>query len=197
MITIREARLDDLANIAELHAQSWRENYNQVLSADYLDKKVFTEREAVWTARFNNPKSNQLVLVAELAGVFCGFICVLGANHPQYGTIIDNLHVKKASKGQGTGSRLLDAAASWSMTNYSGHDLYLEVLACNSKAIGFYEAKGAKNIATAYWHTPCGNKVKEFIYSWGSPDNLTKGVEKGLAKNLTNSLTKNLAESVS
>ena len=141
MVIIRAARIDDLANIAELHAQSWRENYNQVLSADYLDKKVFTEREAVWTARFNKPQSNQLVLVAELAGVFCGFICVLGANHPQYGTIIDNLHVKKASKGQGIGSRLLAAAASWSIVNYDSHDLYLEVLECNSRAIGFYEAK--------------------------------------------------------
>ena len=174
MVNIREARLDDLANIAALHAQSWRENYNQVLSADYLNDKVFLEREAVWTARINQPQSNQLVLIAELDGAFGGFICVLGANHPQYGTIIDNLHVKSASKGQGTGSRLLAAAASWSMANYSGHDLYLEVLECNSKAIGFYQAKGAKNIATAYWHTPCDNKVKEFIYSWGAPDNLAE-----------------------
>ena len=197
MITIREACLDDLANIADLHAQSWRDNYHPVLSADYLDKKVFAEREAVWTARFNKPQSNQLVLVAELAGVFCGFICILGANHPQYGTIIDNLHVMSGNKGQGVGSSLLAAAASWSVANYSGHDLYLEVLECNSRAIGFYQAKGAKNIATAYWHTPCGNKVKEFIYSWGAPENLTKGVEKGLAKDLTNSLTNNLAERVS
>ncbi len=172
MITIREARLGDLANIAELHAQSWRDNYHSVLSADYLDKKVFTDREIVWKARLTKPQSNQLVLVAELEGTFCGFICVLGANHPQYGTIIDNLHVKVGSKGQGTGSSLLAAAASWAIANYSGHDLYLEVLACNTKAIGFYESRGAKNIATAYWHTPCDNKVKEFIYSWGSAENL-------------------------
>ena len=182
MVIIREAHLGDLANIAQLHAQSWRDNYHPILSSDYLDKKVFAEREAVWTARFNKPQSNQLVLVAELAGVFCGFICVLGATHPEYGTIIDNLHVKASSKGQGTGSRLLAAAASWSMANYSGHDLYLEVLECNSRAIGFYQAKGAKNIATAYWHTPCDNKVKEFIYSWGDPDNLAKALAKNLAE---------------
>ena len=97
-----------------------------------------------------------------------------GANHPKFGTIIDNLHVKAGSKGQGTGSRLLAAAAAWSLENYRDHDLYLEVLACNSNAIGFYQAKGAKNIETAYWHTPCDNKVKEFIYSWGSPENLAK-----------------------
>ncbi|PKI17834.1 GNAT family N-acetyltransferase [Colwellia sp. 12G3] len=178
MLVLREASLDDLANIAELHAQSWRDNYHSVLSADYLHDKVFAERAAVWTMRLTTPPSNQLVLVAEIDSTFCGFICVLGANHPKFGTIIDNLHVKLGSKGQGTGSCLLAAAASWSIENYSDHELYLEVLACNSNAIGFYEAKGGKNIKTAYWHTPCDNKVKEFLYSWGSPENLMKGLAK-------------------
>ena len=198
MITIREARLDDLANNAELHAQSWRDNYYSVLSADYLKNKVAAERFTVWTKRLTKPQSNQQVLVAEVDGVFCGFICVVGANHPKYGTIIDNLHVKADNKGQGTGSRLLAAAASWSIENYNGHDLYLEVLECNAKAMGFYQAKGATHIDTAYWHTPCGNKVKEFIYSWGAPDNLVKGLGLGIgeggAKNLTKASTKVLAE---
>jgi len=176
LITIREACLADLGSIAKLHAQSWRENYNEVLSADYLENKVFAEREAVWTERFSSPQENQLVLVAEVDDVFCGFVCVLGAHHPEYGTIIDNLHVKAASKGEGIGSLLLSAAASWSVANYARYDLYLEVLACNEKAIGFYQAKGAKNIAISYWHTKCGNKVKEFIYSWGSPINLANSL---------------------
>jgi ribosomal protein S18 acetylase RimI-like enzyme len=173
---IREAHLDDLANIVELHAQSWRDNYHSVLSADYLKNKVFAEREAVWTTRLTKPQHNQLVLVAEIEGAFCGFVCVLGANHPKFGTIIDNLHIKVDSKGQGTGSRLLAAVASWAIANYSQYDLYLEVLACNSNAIGFYEAKGGKNVKTAYWHTPCDNQVKEFVYSWGSPKNLVKAL---------------------
>lgn len=173
-MVIREANVEDLANIAELHAQSWRDNYHTVLSADYLDKKVFSERKAVWTERFSNPKVSQLILVAEVEYVFCGFICIVGANHPTYGTIIDNLHVKPGNKGQGIGSALLSAAASWSIANYSDENLYLEVLECNPNAMGFYQAKGAKNIATSYWHTPCKNQVKEFIYSWGSPENLAR-----------------------
>ena len=163
MVAIREASLDDLANIAGLHAQSWRDNYHSVLAADYLNDKV----------------------VAEIDGTFCGFICVLGANDPKFGTIIDNLHVKIGSKGQGTGSRLLAAAASWSIENYSEHDLYLEVLACNSNAIGFYQAKGGKNINTAYWHTPCDSKVKEFLYSWGSPENLANSLANNFVENVS------------
>jgi len=185
LITIRAARLADLGSIAELHAQSWRENYSEVLSADYLDNKVFAEREAMWTKRFSSPQENQLVLVAEVDDVFCGFVCVLGAHHPEFGTIIDNLHVKAGSKGLGIGSRLLSAAASWSVANYARYDLYLEVLACNVKAMGFYQAKGAKNIDISYWHTTCGNKVKEFIYSWGAPENLVKGLDNSLARKVT------------
>ena len=103
---------------------------------------------------------------------FCGFVCVYGAKHPKFGTIIDNLHVNSDVKGKGIGTKLLVSAATWAVSHYKTDNLYLEVLECNSKAIGFYETLGGKNIDIAYWHTPCGNKVKEFIYSWGLPENL-------------------------
>ena len=177
MLNIRAAQLSDLNNIATLHAQSWRENYHPVLAEEYLASRVFVEREAVWQERLSSPKPNQLVLVAEIADIFCGFICVFGENHPNFGTIIDNLHVKAGSKGQGTGSHLLVAAAKWADKNYQQHDLYLEVLECNPKAMGFYQAKGAKNIASAIWQTPCNNQAVEYIYSWGSPINLLKAIE--------------------
>jgi ribosomal protein S18 acetylase RimI-like enzyme len=171
---IRKACLDDLSSIANLHAQSWRDNYRDVLSEEYLEKIVFTDRQAVWTSRLNNPLTNQLVLVAEIDDHICGFICAFGDNHPTFGTIIDNLHVKSGNKGKGVGRQLLAAAASWAATHYKSTDLYLEVLESNTKAIGFYESLGAKNIGSSYWHTPCGNQTKEFIYSWGLPDTLAE-----------------------
>lgn len=169
-MNLREASIKDLANIAKLHAQSWRENYHDALSAEYLNSKVFTDRELVWTERLTHPSVNQYVLVAENNGTFCGFICVYGANHPEYGSIVDNLHVKAEVKGKGLGSKLLAAAAKWIATHYKTQPLYLEVLACNTNAIRFYEFLGGENIDIAYWHTPCGNKVKEYIYSWATPE---------------------------
>ena len=175
---IRESNFNDLLNIATLHTQSWRENYADVLSANYLKEEAPAERTKVWTARLSEPANNQMVLVAEVDGAFCGFICAFGAHHSTYGTIIDNLHVKSNVKGQGLGSKLLVAAAKWASTNYGNSDLYLEVLACNTKAIGFYESLGAKKIDVSYWQTPCGNKAKEYIYSWGSPGQLAQKAEK-------------------
>ncbi|NOU51420.1 GNAT family N-acetyltransferase [Pseudoalteromonas sp. JBTF-M23] len=163
---IRAASLEDLPNISQLHAESWQENYQDALSSEYLANQVFVERAALWQGRLNSPLANQLVLVAEIEGTFCGFICVFGAHHDNYGTLIDNLHVKSAAKGQGIGSKLLAAAFNWAHQHYPQHNIYLEVLACNPKAIAFYQFKGGQNIASGYWHTPCGNQVEEYVYSW-------------------------------
>ncbi len=169
MCEIRKANIDDISAIAGLHAQSWRDNYQEALSSAYLNQDIFTERKHVWHQRLTTPSSNQHVLVAENNGEFCGFICAFGANHTKYGTIIDNLHVHSSAKGKGIGTQLLIAAAKWANRDYQEHSLYLEVLACNQNAIGFYQSLGGKNVDIAYWHTPCGNKVKEYIYRWDNP----------------------------
>ena len=155
-----------------MHAQSWRENYGDILSSKYLREEVHADRTKVWTARLTNSQANQVILLAEIDNKFCGFVCAFGAKHPEFGTIIDNLHVKSNKKGKGIGTKLLVAAASWAVTNYENDSLYLEVLEGNSKAIKFYESLGGRNIDRAYWHTPCGNDVKELIYSWDSPEEL-------------------------
>jgi len=169
MIEIRKVKLNDAPDIAKLHAESWRDNYHQVLSANYLKSDVFTERAQVWDARLSTPQPNRLILVAEIDGKFAGFLCAYGAHHPELGTIIDNLHVKPETKGLGIGSLLLATAFRWARIHYGESAVYLEVLACNPKAIRFYESRGAQKSGEGIWHTPCGNKAKEYIYSWGSP----------------------------
>jgi len=171
-MVFREASLRDLSDIAELHAHSWRENYSDVLSNKYLNEDVYGDRTKIWTARLSKPSLNQFILIAEINSVICGFVCLYGANNSKFGTIIDNLHVKSSIKGQGIGTKLLVEAAQWATRNYKAENLYLEVLEGNLKAIKFYESLGGECIDTAYWHTPCGHKAKELIYSWGSPEKL-------------------------
>lgn len=172
---LTDATQDDFSDIATLHAKSWQENYHEVLSADYLKDKVFTERNTLWIERSTFPKNNQQVIVAKVDGELAGFICVFADNHEKYGTIIDNLHVAARFKGCGIGTKLLQVAAKWAYQFDASLPLYLEVLACNTKAMGFYASLGAKQIATAYWHTPCGNQTKEYVYGWHSAKTLICG----------------------
>ncbi len=173
VIQFKDATAADLSDIATLHAKSWQENYHEVLSVEYLKDKVLTERTAVWTDRLTSPKSNQHVIIAKVDGEFAGFISIFGANHEKYGTIIDNLHVLPTFKSCGIGTKLLKAAAEWANQFDASLPLYLEVLACNTKAMGFYSSLGAEHIATSYWHTPCDSQAKEYVYSWPSAEALT------------------------
>lgn len=180
VIQFKDATLEDLDNIAALHAKSWQENYHPVLSKDYLKDKVFTERTAVWKKRLTEPTSNQQVIIAKVDGKFAGFISVFGANHEEYGTIIDNLHVDSTFKGCGIGTQLLSAAAEWANQYYQSTPLYLEVLACNTNAMGFYASLGGQNIATGFWQTPCDNQAKEYLYSWPSAEALCRSATSKL-----------------
>ncbi len=176
VLQFTDATQVELSDIATLHAKSWQENYHQVLSANYLRDMVFSERNALWTERLTSAKSNQKIIVAKVDGKLAGFICVFAAHHKKYGTIIDNLHVAAPFKGCGIGTKLLLAAAKWAHQFDTDLPLYLEVLACNTKAMGFYASLGAQHIATAYWHTPCDNKTKEYVYSWPSAQALVMAV---------------------
>lgn len=175
-MVIKEASAEEISNIANLHAISWQQNYDEVLAGTYLLSTVFRDRADLWTLRLTNARVEQLVLFAEIDGVFCGFICVYGGQHPQYGTIIDNLHVHADFKGLGMGKKLILAAATWADTYYKTQGVYLEVLACNLKAQGFYQSIGAQHIDGGYWNTPCGNSVEEYIYCWTSPRELIANI---------------------
>lgn len=169
----REASISDHLQIAKLHAKSWKENYKGLVSDEYLESEVDNERLSIWQSRLDNPVPNQYVLLAYEAEQLAGFICVYGKNNEVYGSIIDNLHVNSTFKGKGIGTKLIAQASSWLQKHYADSGVYLEVLAENPKAIGFYEFIGGDREKSGIWNTPCGNKVKEYIYTWSSPQALS------------------------
>jgi ribosomal protein S18 acetylase RimI-like enzyme len=172
MYVFRDARIGDINAIADLHAQSWRENYASVLSQDYLDNRVLTERQTLWTTRLSTLSEEQFILVVENEGEVIGFVCAFANRHEKYGTILDNLHVKQLYKGKGLGCQLMSKVAKWVVERDAEQGLFLEVLECNQKAIEFYERRGGQRVAEGYWQTPCGNEAKEYIYYWASPAKL-------------------------
>jgi ribosomal protein S18 acetylase RimI-like enzyme len=168
----RQAQQSDMSAIAALHATSWQLNYQGILKADYLRDQALSDRTKLWQQRLAQPANNQYILLALDNDLICGFICVLTGQHPQYGSLIDNLHVAPNFKGQGLGTKLVRQGASWSLAQLPEAGLYLEVLAENTAAIGFYRSLGALPIQKNNWTAPCGSIVAEFIYSWQKPAQL-------------------------
>ncbi len=162
----RKANKNDAANIANLHAESWRNTYRGMLSDAYLDGDVFIERQIHWQKRFDNPSENQYVFVAEDDDQLAGFVCVYGADDAKWGSLIDNLHVRPDLKGQGIGKRLINEGMNWARENYPECGVYLWVFEANLPSRQFYEVMGGSNVERVLHHNEDDTEGYALRYAW-------------------------------
>ena len=107
-LRFRVAGAADATEIAALHADSWRRHYRGVHSDSYLDGDVAEDRLRVWSERLAVATSETAhTVVAEDDDGLVGFTHVVFDADPQWGALLDNLHVRYASKRQGVGSELV------------------------------------------------------------------------------------------
>src|SRR5262245_4045280 len=166
MIEYRPAGPSDAEAIACLHARSWRENYRGAFRDAFLDGNLSEERLGVWRERLDRPPGNQLVRLAVDGTNLVGFVCAYGDHDPQWGSLIDNLHVCHASKRNGIGSSLMRQAGAWLAPLYPHLGIYLWVLEVNSPARRFYERLGARNAGVSIMETHGGAMVRSCRYTW-------------------------------
>lgn len=140
--------------VATLHAESWRVAYRGILGDGFLDGDAFAERRDFWRRRLAVADPDRYVLLAEEGGALQGFICVLAAADPEWGALVDNLHVRPDLRGRGLGTELLRAAARWVRAHDPGSPLHLWVYEDNRPAQRFYEKLGG---------LPSGRIVKEAL----------------------------------
>ena len=168
MIHCRHATYEDRVAIDTLHADSWRATYRGAYRDEYLDGDVVQDRLAVWENRLSAPSPNQLVIVAEGEGRIVGFACAYGRDDEQWGTLLDNLHVRPELHRQGTGRRLLLDVATWCRARYPDCGLYLWVLAQNQNARRFYERMGATDCGGDVSVPPGGGQADSRRYAWAT-----------------------------
>ncbi|MBD2754891.1 GNAT family N-acetyltransferase [Spirosoma validum] len=166
MITYREATSEDTEAIAQLHSLSWQQNYRGAFSDTFLDGPVIQNRREVWQKRINHPSSNQCIIVAESEGAICGFACAYANDNPVWGTLLDNLHVRKDLKGQGIGRVLIKLAAEWAYLKSPEAGFYLWVLVQNTNAQKFYDKMGGINQERASLENPDGSFSDCYRYVW-------------------------------
>jgi GNAT superfamily N-acetyltransferase len=159
-----------------LHASSWRSAYRGILRGDFLDSALDENRRALWASRLSEKtQDNQLILVDEEAGEIRGFACAFIDADPEWGTLLDNLHVVPELKGQGLGRRLMSAIAAQVQQIASKPILHLWAYEKNLAARSFYERLGG--VATAREEEPAldGTRANVVRYFWDQLSDLAAG----------------------
>jgi GNAT superfamily N-acetyltransferase len=174
---IRIATAADAEAIAQLHAASWRTAYRGIYTDDYLDNYAAEDRRTVWLERFAAPLARRCTILAEGDGRLEGFICVEGAQDPNWGSLIDNLHVAPTLKRSGIGRILMRGGSAWLRARYASLPVYLWVLEANNDARRFYESLGATNAETVPTNTADSATNSSCRYTWPSPEALMAACE--------------------
>ena len=131
---IRRATQSDLQEIADIHIESWKDSYSNVLPAEFLAGQIDRNFKKHWNEI--EIKDEDIVLVAQ-ENSLVGFVAVWCRPIP----FIDNLHVKPSQRSKKIGSALIKVVAKELITK--GHNTaFLWVFESNEKAIRFYEQLG-------------------------------------------------------
>ncbi len=168
MIRYRVASSKDYKAIAQLHAQSWQDNYQSNFEAEYLAGPVFDDRLEVWEKRFEKPNPDQHVILAWSDQELCGFVCIYLNNDEKYGALIDNLHVGRGLQGHGIGKVLMEKARDLILKKEVTQKYFLYVLTDNDAAISFYKKVGGLLDGRELFKNPGGggaSEVYRFIFS--------------------------------
>ena len=166
-MTIRAAGLADAVAIAQLHTRSWQTAYRGILSDDFLHGPLPENRRVLWHTRLAEPeRADQFVLVDEQGGAIRGFACAFLEADPEWGCLLDNLHVLPDLKGKGLGRQLMTAVAGqvWRSNPYGR--LHLWAYEENLSARRFYERLGG--VITLRHAEPAldGTEVNAVRYCW-------------------------------
>jgi len=164
---LRLARVSDEPAVARLHADSWRTAYRGILRDDFLDGAVVANRRELWSTRFSEiNRADQLILVSEECGEIQAFACAYLDADPEWGTLVDNLHVVPGLKGNGLGRQLMAAVAEDVQRHALHPVLHLWVYEQNGQARGFYERLGGLVNTCVEEPAPDGSRVNVLRYGW-------------------------------
>ena len=166
-MTIRPAVASDAACIASLHARSWQTAYRGILRDEFLESPVIANRLQLWRERLSDsPPHNQYIILSEHGREIHGFACAYLDADPQWGTLLDNLHVAPGQKGRGLGAQLMAIVARKVQRDGLTPALHLWVYEQNLSARRFYGRLGgiaADRVAEA---APDGGRVNAVRYAW-------------------------------
>jgi ribosomal protein S18 acetylase RimI-like enzyme len=162
----RLATVADAPAVAALHAASWRTAYAGLLDPQWIATALDGNRAAVWAGRFRDPDPALRVILAEDGDGLAGFCSLYLGADPQWGSHVDNLHVRPGLKGAGLGRKLLAAAADLALPVAPGLDLY--VYSANTAARAVYARLGGRE--TSEWEEDAPDGSRQMVWRVWWPD---------------------------
>jgi ribosomal protein S18 acetylase RimI-like enzyme len=171
-IVLRPADERDVDAVAALHADSWRRHYRGAFADAFLDGDVLADRRDVWSARLGAPDPSHDTVVAEQQGTIVGLVHTILDDDPEWGALVDNLHVAHHAKGTGIGTQLMARSAEAVLDRADRPSLFLWVLEGNVAAQAFYAARGGRAVDQEVSEPPGGGAVVGIRYVWPDPATL-------------------------
>jgi GNAT superfamily N-acetyltransferase len=175
-LRFRRAEARDAESVARLHAESWRRHYRGAYADAFLDGDVVADRLAVWIEKLSVADPRRCTILAEDdGGALVGFANTVFDDDPDWGALLDNLHVTFGQQRRGIGARLLALTAAAVLERPEPTGLYLWVLEVNVAAQAFYEACGARLVGRESVTAPGGVQGRlagspmKLRYAWQDP----------------------------
>jgi ribosomal protein S18 acetylase RimI-like enzyme len=170
VVSYRAVKAGDETPVARLHAESWRRHFRGAYADAYLDGDVFAERSTVWAERFRGTADSSYTIVADRDGEVVGFAHTCLDSDPDWGALLDNLHVRFELKRQGVGRALMAETARVLGQRRPSSGLYLWVLKQNTAAQAFYSAMGGAVVSEKLGGPfPGGGRAPVLRYAWPDP----------------------------
>lgn len=167
-VLIRAAREGDAPEIANVHLNSWREAYRDILPQEYLNQlpATFKRRMINWERTIREKKN--ILTVAESPNGLIGFSIF---NEPRDDRFKDHqelsaIYLFEKWKGQGVGYALLKLGMN-ELIKKGAAKAYFWVLEGNP-TIRFYERTGARPVGLEKHDEIGGKKCTELAYAWDS-----------------------------
>jgi len=148
LITIRDAREDDAAAIAEVHDAAWRHAYRGIIPGRELERMIARRGPSWWRSAILR-RSRLVVLDFDDA---IGGYASYGRNRVPamaYGGEIFELYIAPEFQGLGFGKRMF-ATARKDLAEHGYASFLVWALAENEPALDFYRRLGGKVVRRAY-----------------------------------------------
>jgi ribosomal protein S18 acetylase RimI-like enzyme len=142
-IIIREATIADVEAIAQVHVDSWRVAYSELIPAEIVQRWSLEQRVRQWRTIIGDAAASSRVQVGLLNDEVIGFVSAGVSDQPEAGDLaqVFALYVTPRHWRVGAGRQLL-AAATEQLRTARFAQAILWVLQDNARARSFYDQAG-------------------------------------------------------